>query len=309
MALPNIRRAAQSFENCVLFRMTVEKFGNTRNVRSALIETPADASMMRHTKKLVDSEKLERIGKFDNDTRLYVSQTFCLPFEGGLYIVPVPRVEALNTYLVEREIERNLLIDEFCGEWEQLVSAAYEKLKELFSDTDYPEAEEVRRRFSVSWSFISLQVPEELPQEILEAERAKAAERIQNVAEQTVVTLRETAYSLVQHLWEQMQPSEELGADGKPKTKKLFDSSVTKLIDFAEQFNNKNLAGDDDLEQLVSMTRDLASSLSGDMKKLKKDGDFRTEVTEVLGAIKDGMGELVKETAVLGISRRKLIES
>jgi hypothetical protein len=263
--------------------------GNSRKVSNSAVEVDADKSLIKVHKTLLESKELDAIRKADGELRRYLYD-ICLPFDVGIYLLPVKLIQTVDTKLRTYQMERETLVDTFMTAYPRLCETAAVQLRGLFNPRDYPSERIVRSKFDFEWRYVSFGTPDALrgiSSGLFNEERDKAARRMEQASDEITAVMRATMAELVSHLRDRLTP----GADGKAKI--LRDTAVTNLTEFLGTFSLRNVTNDADLARTVA---DCSRILSGlDMEVLRNVSSFRSKVQADMTAVSQELDKLVSE--------------
>jgi len=219
-------------ENTVLLRLEFGRFGNSREGDKSKISTEADKGRLRLSKVLFDCPQYEAVLKFDNELRAWVLARAIQVDLGfrGVYVLPVSLLAQVEEHLSAAVTARDGVVMAFVEVYNAQREMARAKLANQFRESDYPDVSEAARAFRLRWRYVTFEVPENLPPEILAREQAEHAAAFADMSSQVREALRETLSGLLGHLSERLVPT----ADGQ---RKIFrDSCVSNLVEFLELF-------------------------------------------------------------------------
>lgn len=280
-------------------RIKFEKLGNSRKVRTSQIDvrgetetSKTDKSLVRVSKKLLDSPELKAIGTADSEIKAYL-ELMCLPFDTGIRLVPIPAVEEVDKQLRIHAAKRALLVDAFMACYESEIERARTRLGPLYNSKDYPPAEEVRREFGFYYEFVSFGTPgvlADINPEIFAQEREKQAVALENAAAEIQQLMRATLADMVERLKVALTPTE----DGKKR--KLYDTAVTNLQEWLGTFNLRNVTDDRELSSLVEQARSLVNGVNVDSLR---------DVETLRLNVRQGMEEVAQKLAPLVTTRTR----
>jgi hypothetical protein len=270
----------------VSFHMGIGRVKQTK----VKVLTSADESLLRHNKKLLESDELDAIRSADGSIRRWIERMTVPSISEGTYTLPhallVEVVERLEAY---RE-ERQELIDAFLDAYDGQVAAARVALAEHFREADYPLRATVEAGFSFEYQFQSVEVPSDI-QNIDSKIFQRAMETQQKKLEETGAiirtALRTGVSEMVSHLANILTPT----SDGKRK--KLFDTSVTNIQDFLSNFNFRNVTDDVALQVEVDKLRSIMSGVSPE--KVKESDNLKAKLQADLSAASKVLGQLVTD--------------
>jgi len=277
-AAPTMPLAAIEIPGLDLARKTVcikiqrSRLGNSRKVSAAQVEVDTDKTLLRISKRLFDCPEYKAIANFDAEISRYL-ESVCLPFEKGVHLCPLPLLGEVDRKLKEFAQKRPALVEAFLAVYPTICAQAPERHRALHDPRDFPSVERVREAFSFSWRYISFGVPDKLREiapELWDEERNKAAQLMTDAAKEAQQVMRTALAELVQHLAERLQNND----DGKPA--RLHKSAVSKLLDFMDTLDFRNVTGDAELKRLADEARGLIQGVS--MKDLKSTAALRKQV-------------------------------
>jgi hypothetical protein len=216
-----------------------------------------------------------------------------LPYpEPGVRLIRQDRVESFDRQMKEFKGELADAVADLDGRYDQLRSAARERLGRLYDPRDYPAG--LADLFAVGWDFPATEPPDyllRLKPELFEQERARVAARFDEA-----VTLAEQAFAvelagLVSHL------SERLGGggggasagDGKPKV--FRDSAVANLREFFDCFAELNVRSNEQLDELVERAKRIVAGV--DPQELRDSDRLRQEVHAGLSSVRQTLDGLL----------------
>lgn len=204
----------------------------------------------------------------------------------GCYVLPGALAVKTQQQLRLREIERKelvntFLINDYPGERE----AARIALNGSFRESDFPESDILRAQFGMSWSMFSFEVPNDLPDDVKEAERTKFKDNMENVFTECREALRNTMAELINHLSDRLKPDE----DGTRK--RLSRTTVDNLKDFLNTVNARDITSDEAILKISEQAREILKNYSADDLKGKWTGE-RVQVG--LDQVKRDLNDLIK---------------
>jgi hypothetical protein len=303
METPSIKSHASIADSTVILKISFGLFGNTRKVPTSIIAGAEGTKLLKVQKTLLESEELKAIKSADTRLRLYLSSQ-CLPYEEGLMILPLgpdgAYLKKVHDVIVGFVSEREKLVDAFLDAYPNLVNesrANMEKLavdlgvpiEEIWNPADYPPVETVAEVFTFGWNYISFSVPDELRVAgVYEAAKSNAENKLSKAAEDITIMMREAALDLVGHLKEALEPS----ADGKKK--RLHATTVTNIQEFIQNFKDRNITNDHELEALVDEIGTVVHP-GFDVDTLKKDEAFKSTFHSKLAGFTDQLTDLVEK--------------
>lgn len=290
------------FSRAVLVTLELGKLGNTRKTPTGAVQVDANKERLRLSKKLIASDTYDAISKIDSTIRADV-YSLCLPspFGSGIYIIPLELIADLDARLQVYKNGRENAVDKLCQEYPGLVEVSRRELGVLFNADDYPAVEDVRAEFTMTWSYLSVSVPQALGQispALLARETDRARRQIEQATEDIRAALREGLAELVSHMTERLTPTE----DGKPRI--FRDTLVSNFADFLRTFEARNITDDADLARIASEARALLTNGGGRLMDAQKLRESDTARSKVAAGMKEIEAQL--ETMIQTAPRRRI---
>ena len=245
---------------CLVLNFSV--LGTTRRVNKAQVLDPAldaDVDMINTSCIMLDSDELDELKSEDGHLRRWVYNR-CLPspFTNGVYLLPNKLVPEVETRLKEFKAERQILVDKFVAAYPRLVRAAKDRLKSAFNKQNYPATSTIASFFAFDWDYWTFATPESLQDisaDFFEQEQKKAARKWNQAGLEVQMALREAFSQLVGHFTSKLSGLE----DGTAK--RFHATALTKLTEFIDTFEARNIANDDELNKLVKSARKIVSGI------------------------------------------------
>jgi hypothetical protein len=279
---PEWASASEMMARTVVLVLTFSGIGNRRKVNTSQITVDADKEWIGVTKKLFDAEELDKISSLDGEARRFV-ESRALPsmIKKGVYLLPVDFVEEVNVRMKEYTQKRKPLVESMIHRLDQLTAEANSRLKHLFDKSQYPEPEELRSAFRLTWRFVyvdSAKNLEAVSKEIYQEERTKAEAAWAETRDTIKQLLRSQLSDMVNHLVDRLK------TDTDGKVKKFHESSVEKMQDFLGTFDARNITNDIQMKVLVDKARTLITQTDAD--SLRTDEAVRDYVLHGFQTIK-----------------------
>lgn len=271
----------------VYLKLSIGRLGNRKKVSAMDVEVDADKNLIRVSKSLLSSKELQNILNLDQEIRKYVYDN-CLPFDTGVHLIPFPMIEGVDKKLRELSERRKALIEIFLEAYPKLVQEQSGRLRAIYNPNDYPSVERVREKFSFAWRYVNFGVPGQLKNisaEIFKEEREKAAKVMQDAAAEIQNVMRESLAELVKHLADRLENDK----DGKPKMFK--EATITKLKEFLDTFDFRNIVNDQELKEQVEKARALISGVTGE--SIRTSDSLRASLKKGIDAIGAKLDTLV----------------
>ncbi len=279
---PTANQPTRIADNAVLISLNLHMAGNTRKVNQSQYEVDADKNMLSMSKKLLESPEYDAIKSLDSDIKKFL-EARCLPsmFRTGVRLVPVVLYPEIEEKLRDFRIRRRQLVAEFLASYDQRRTAAAERLKSLYNEEDYPPPDKLRSTFSMDWQYFTLDTPKVLKRfnsALFNEETQKLKEKFRQMSEEAELLMRQEMRDLVGHL------ADRLTAGDEGERKILRSSAVTKIKEFLELAEARNVTGDEELNRLFAETRSIISNV--DPLVLRDSEVLRAEIRSDMERIK-----------------------
>jgi hypothetical protein len=252
-------------ENSTLLKLSFSKIGASRKADLSKVTMDGDKTRHRLSKILYSSAEYAAIGKFDGEVNRLIA-SWAIPCNAGfrgISILPLKLMERADKFLAEAIAKRKELVQKFVDVFPAEINEARVRLRDQFSEDDYPKQADIQELFKMSYAYITFKVPDNLPDEVKKRESDKLTARFSEVEADVRDAMRDGLAKLVKHLVESLQ----VGDDGKQKI--FRNSSVNNLVEFLELFNDRNITNDRDLEQLANKAREVIAGVDPDSLRSK----------------------------------------
>ena len=291
-----IENSGQDLANkTVSVKVDRRRLGDSRKVSASRVEVDTDKTLLRISKRLFDCPEYNAIKNFDASVSRYL-ESVCLPFEKGIHLCPWPLVEEVNRQLRKFSEQRPALVEAFLAVYPALCAQSPERHRALHDPRDFPSVDRVRKEFSFSWRFLNYGAPperlREVSPEVWNEERNKIAQLMTDAAKEAQQVMRAALAELVQHLAHRLQTSD----DGKPV--RLHKTAISKLLDFLDTLNFRNVTNDAELKRLADEARTLIEGVN--VKDLKSTTALREHV-------RSGMQQIATQLDSLLVSKGRKI--
>lgn len=290
-------QAGQSLaERTVCLQFQTGMPGNRQQVDPELVEVDTDKKALHISKDLLNSPELVKVRRHDLETRRYLRlQSLPSPLRGGIYLVKVEAVEAIDAEIEKRRLERKPLVAEFVRTYPERKLEARETLGTLYREEDYPPQGALLAAFKWKTSYFTFNTPTSLrgiSKGLFEREAKKARESWASLSEDIQGLLRAEMKGLVDGMVERLAP----GEDNKPK---VFRKGATNAIsEFLDSFTNRYMGDDEDLAGLVAEAKKLLL-VGGDKlatgEDLRKSEALRNSLGAGFAAMKTKLDGMVTE--------------
>lgn len=289
------------FQTACAFTLTTRRFSNRRQGNINSVIGDADKKRLKLTKKLIECQELDDIIEHQNKTYKWCIDR-CVPsyFKTGLYLVKIDQVQKFEEKL--KESQRVLLEDlvpKFAVAYPAAVLAARKTgieggLGDQFDATDYPTTPDIAGSFGMEWNWIAFGVPDNLPEELKAAEKAKIEAQFQEATTEIMTALREGFHSIVSHVTERLEA-------GPGERKKIFrDTLFEDLSTFMETFSSRNLTNDNELASLVEQSKEIMAKVKGDSPKdqaqiMRSSEELRATTADAFSKLRKAVDGIIVE--------------
>lgn len=288
--LPNNQQAVGTVkiqENTVLFRVTRSSMGQQKKLDAREINYDADKDLLKVSKVVLDCPEVSLIKQLDGEIVTYLNMVALpSPFARGIYLLNIFAAETVDAAMTRFKEKRQRLVDSLVNNYDRRVEEQRSRLRAAFDQADYPPAESVRGMYRLTWQYISLVVPNQLPPVLQETERVKMEGMWQEAIDGVQQLLRANLMELMDHLQERLTPT-----PGAQKEKIFRDSAVQNLRDFLELFTLRNVTDDKDMERIVTQVQTLMEGVEPDA--LRKSSSVKMKVRAGFDQIKKDLDLLI----------------
>lgn len=248
---------------------------------SELIKGGLDPTKLKGAKTLFESEEYDAVEAFKQKRRTeFANLGIPFPLGDSMYLIKIVNIPKAEELAGKTDRELQALVARLQAVYPSQITPEATGLGSLYNAGDYrvPEALESLFRFTSKWMHFGVpSVLKEIDAALWEKERERTAEVWREAKEQGLILLRKTTAEMVARLVEAVTPA----ADGTKK--RFYATAVTNLTDFFEAFEDRNLAGDKELEeQVVKLKGIVAGKEVADFKTDDKLRDFvKTEGSKI----------------------------
>ena len=281
--------AAALKEGCLL-KIRTTGWGNRAKLGKDEVEEISE-DFTTGSKDLIDKKALKEI-KACRRRAINWARINCLPWlDDGVYFIPRHKIEEGIAVLDEEMTKQRAAVNELVAQYDELKDKMCQKVEDAnakngtsikFDESQYPSKSALKQRFSISYQFFMVTVPEAggiLDRKQIEREQRKLNETIKEAAEVGILYVRQQFAELVVHL------KDKLETGGKFK-----NASVANLQEFLDKFNDLNVWQDRELKALIDQTRKAINGV--DPEDLRNDDKFAAKVEGDMKAVVDGIKAL-----------------
>ncbi|MBL8826923.1 MAG: hypothetical protein JNM18_08030 [Planctomycetaceae bacterium] len=284
-------------------RLSFTWFGVRRSLSAEQKEQAADSfgaegAYLSAAKKLIDTK--HPAYKTVTAVRGRAQQfwrSLSLPYpEPGIRLIRQDDIAAFDVQMTSMRAELSEAVESLNEHYDELKSAARERLGRLFNRADYPDS--LLGLFRIDYDYPSVEPPNylrELSPELFRQEQARVAARFEEA-----VRLAEEAFigefgKLVGHLTERLSGSD----DGKPKV--FRDSAIENLSEFFQRFRQLNVGNHAQLDELVEQAQRVVRGVQP--QQLRDSNSLRQQVATQLSAVQSVLDGLLVDRPRRNIMR------
>ncbi|MFY9255939.1 MAG: hypothetical protein WAO83_20965 [Fuerstiella sp.] len=221
-----------------------------------------------------------------------------LPFpEPGIRLIPQNSIDEFTERMSCFRDELDEAVLELNEHYDDLRSAASERLGDLFDLSDYPTT--LVGMFAIEHDFPSVEPPPYLRQlspELYQQECQRVQSRFDEAVQLAEQAFIEELARLVDHLTERLSGA----ADGKSKV--FRDSAVTNMTEFFERFRGLNVRSNEQLDELVGNAQRVVRGV--EPQQLRDNQTLRQTISTQMAAVQAGLDQLLVDRPRRNIQRR-----
>jgi hypothetical protein len=227
---------------------------------------------------------LDTITKYAANARAWhISQT--LPWsDNGLRLLPMSNFLTYKEQLSTLETNYMALVDKFIVAYPNLVSAAAFQLGDLFDRSEYPEADNIVKKFKFSTNFLPVPMAGDFRVDINEEAKQELIKSCESIYNERLTNAMGDAWQRLHKCLENM--SERLSDDDQGKRKVFRDSLVENAVELVDLLKHFNLTGDTQMEQA---RKELADTIQN------YDADDLREVDSCRHAVKSKVDDILNK--------------
>ena len=283
-------RVRQNFAAC---RVKFKWLGTSKTLSSeqksqAAQSFGADGDSISAGKKLIDTkhEAYKALTSIKSQISRYWKDNSLSYPEPGIRLIRQDRVDEFNSTLEDFKEQIEAGVRMLSEHYDQIKSAAENRLGDLFDPTDYPSS--LLDVFDVQWDFVAVDPPDYLRRlnpEVYREQSRRVSERFERAVEVAEQTFMEELDRLVNHLADRLSGDD----DGQPKI--FRDSAVTNLAEFFSRFRDLNVGSNDQLDQLVDRCEQLMSGVQP--QGLRDNDSLRRSLSTNLSTVQSSLDQLL----------------
>ncbi|MBX3452774.1 MAG: hypothetical protein KF777_24775 [Planctomycetaceae bacterium] len=221
-----------------------------------------------------------------------------LPFpEPGVRLIRQNSLTDFDDQIAAFRAELDEAVAELDRHYDELRSAARNRLGDLFDASDYPPS--LIGAFAIEHDFPSVEPPpylQQLSPELYRQECERVQARFDEAVRLAEAAFMEELAKLVEHLTERLSGD----VDGKPKV--FRDSAVENLAEFFERFRQLNVGSNEQLDELVVRAQQVIRGV--EPQQLRDSQSLRQQVSTQLSSVQSALDGLLVDRPRRNIQRR-----
>ncbi|WP_417390489.1 hypothetical protein [Gimesia sp.] len=221
-----------------------------------------------------------------------------LPYpEPGIRLIRQSDIQDFDQRMADFRDELDTAVADLDRHFDELRSAARQRLGDLFNPADYPPS--LLGMFAIEHDFPSVEPPQYL-QQLSPALYEQECQRMQ-LRFDAAVQLAEQAFleeisKLVEHASERLSGQ----SDGRPKV--FRDTAITNLTEFFERFRTLNVRSNEQLDALVDRAQQIVAGIKP--QQLRDNTVLRQQVASQLAGVQSSLDGLLIDRPRRNILRR-----
>lgn len=258
----------------------------------------ADGDLLSASRRIIDTtdEAYRAVTSTISRARAYW-RTMTVPFPiKGIRLIRKDLIPQFHEAMQKHHAELVESVVVLAGKYEELRTAAQERLGDLFNPADYPQ--QIDKQFGLWWDFPSVEPPsylKDLNPSLYEEQARKVQQQFESALALAEDAFASELQSLVTHLVDKLTGDAE--ADGKPKV--FRNSAVSNLTEFFARFQQMNVRGNSELTALVQQAEQILGGV--DPNDLRKDQSLKAHVSDKMAAVKAALDSMVQDAPTRAI--------
>jgi hypothetical protein len=212
-------------------------------------------------------------------------------------LIPQQSITEFDEQVVKLRHELDKAVTELDRHYDELRSAARQRLGDLFDASDYPVS--LIGLFAIEHDYPSVEPPDYLRQlspELYQQECRRVQSRFDEAVQLAEQAFLDELVRLVEHITERLSGAD----DGKPRV--FRDSAVTNLTEFFERFRTLNVRSNEQLDELVSRAQQVIGGV--EPQQLRDNAVLRQRVVSQLAGVQSSLDGLLVDRPRRNILRR-----
>ena len=221
-----------------------------------------------------------------------------LPYpEPGIRLIPQQSIAEFDQQVVKLRSELDEAVTGLDQHYDELRSAARQRLGDLFDAGDYPPS--LIGLFAIEHDYPGVEPPDYLRQlnpELYQQECRRVQSRFDEAVQLAEQAFLDELVRLVEHITERLSGAD----DGKPRV--FRDSAVTNLTEFFERFRTLNVRSSEQLDELVLRAQQVIGGV--EPQQLRDSATLRQRVVTQLAGVQSSLDGLLVDRPRRNIQRR-----
>lgn len=268
------------------FKFTGKSF--RRKVKSAnvvALEHMPAAGLLSTNKSIIDCPELDAIRRVVREFKdwLYFQELPSSLLRGGMRLIPLANVTKVEDKFAETRTNFKGALKAFIVAYPQRKAEAKLRLGNLYRESEYPTAREIRNAYRLTKRWVSFDPPaalKQLDEETWKANSNQLAAQMAEAGQECKDILRARMVEYTQWLVERltMEP-------GETKRKAIAESKIQDFREFLNSFESLNLMADAEMSAFVAQARNAVEGL--DVKALRTDDAARNQIRDLFAGIQE----------------------
>lgn len=268
------------------FKFTGKSF--RRKVKSAnvvALEHMPAAGLLSTNKSIIDCPELDAIRRVVREFKdwLYFQELPSSLLRGGMRLIPLANVTKVEDKFAETRTNFKGALKAFIVAYPQRKAEAKLRLGNLYRESEYPTAREIRNAYRLTKRWVSFDPPaalKQLDEETWKANSNQLAAQMAEAGQECKDILRARMVEYTQWLVERltMEP-------GETKRKAIAESKIQDFREFLNSFESLNLMADAEMSAFVAQARNAVDGL--DVKALRTDDAARNQIRDLFAGIQE----------------------
>lgn len=221
-----------------------------------------------------------------------------LPYpEPGIRLIRQSDIQDFDQRMADFRDELDAAVTDLDRHFDELRSAARQRLGDLFNPADYPPS--LLGMFAIEHDFPSVEPPQYLQQlspALYEQECQRMQQRFDAAVQLAEQAFLEEISKLVEHASERLSGQ----SDGRPKV--FRDTAITNLTEFFERFRTLNVRSNEQLDALVDRAQQIVAGIKP--QQLRDNTVLRQQVASQLAGVQSSLDGLLIDRPRRNILRR-----
>ena len=221
-----------------------------------------------------------------------------LPYpEPGIRLIRQSEIQDFDQRMADFRDELDEAVTDLDRHFDELRSAARQRLGDLFNSADYPPS--LIGMFAIDHDFPSVEPPpylQQLSPALYELECQRMQQRFDAAVQLAEQAFLEEISKLVEHASERLSGQ----SDGRPKV--FRDTAITNLTEFFERFRTLNVRSNEQLDALVDRAQQIVAGIKP--QQLRDNTVLRQQVASQLAGVQSSLDGLLIDRPRRNILRR-----